>query len=49
MPALRVDMLLAAGTIEGPFRRTRPMTVSRWRLILRALRAARIQRRGPKL
>jgi hypothetical protein len=46
---LNVDLLLSSGAVEGPFRRPHPVTVSRWRLILRALRAARVHRRGPKL
>lgn len=33
------NQLLASGAIVGPFRRTRPMTVSTWRLLVRAVRA----------
>lgn len=42
------DMLLASGSVQGPYRRTHPIKLSVWSRILRALRAWRIPR-GPKL
>lgn len=38
MSALRVELLLATGAMEGPFRRTHPITLGPLR---RAIRAAR--------
>lgn len=39
------EILLARGSIEGPFRRTKPLTLSLWARIRRALRAWAINRR----
>lgn len=38
-PPLNVDLLLASGVIEGPARPTRPITISRWMRIKRAISA----------
>lgn len=42
------DLLLRKGAIEGPFRRTKPLTVGLCARILRALRAWNINRRTPR-
>lgn len=41
------DRLLASGALQGPYRRTRPITVT-WRMrVLRALRSLLLNRRSP--
>lgn len=43
------DLLLRTGAMSGPYRQTRPLTVSAWRRMVRAVRAWLMNRKGPAL
>lgn len=48
-PADLGTMLLSSGAVQGPYRRARPITLTLWQRIRRALRALLIDRKGPTL
>ena len=43
------DLLLRTGAMSGPYRPTRPLTVSTWRRWVLAVRAWLMNRKGPAL
>ena len=48
-PGLSIEMLLQSGALQGPFRVTRPVTVSTWARIKRAVRTYINSQRKPSI